>query len=233
MGIGITIVTWGPTIVLMVVMLFGIAGKIRSTQSEIISAAETQQPQLASRDGDGRVPDAERATSESVERERVDGEPRSAYGVSDEPGGSGKPFNDPSQILKNLPGLLAVGIVFVLLFLVTMAWGFFYYPMALAVAGYTERFTSVINPLVGLDTIRRMGLDYFKAFGMVVVLQIVGLIVSLIVAIILLPFGVPLIGNLPAKFVNGGIAFYFNLVIACILGLALFKNAEKLGIETD
>ena len=44
---------------------------------------------------------------------------------------------------------------------------FFYYPMALAVAGYTQSFGSVVNPLVGLDTIRRMGSTCFKAFGMV------------------------------------------------------------------
>ena len=44
-------------------------------------------------------------------------------------------------------------------------------PYVLAVAGYTQSFSSVINPLVGLDTIRRMRGTYFKAFGMVLLVQ--------------------------------------------------------------
>jgi uncharacterized membrane protein len=105
--------------------------------------------------------------------------------------------------------------------------------MALAVAGYTESFGSVINPLVGLDTIRRMGGTYFKAFGMVLVIQMVGFVVAVIVAMITAPFALPFFGNLPATFIDGSLTFYFNLVIACILGLSLFKCADRLGISTE
>jgi hypothetical protein len=91
----------------------------------------------------------------------------------------------------------------------------------------------VINPLVGLDTIRRMRGTYFKAFGMVLLLQIVGLIASVIVAIVTSPFSLPWVGNLPAKFIDGSVTFYFNLVIACLLGLSLYKCADRLGIGVD
>jgi hypothetical protein len=128
---------------------------------------------------------------------------------------------------------LGAGILFVLLFLVALAWGIFYYPMALTVAGYTQSFGSVINPLVGLDTIRRMGANYFKAFGMVLLIQIASGIVGIIVAIITYPLALPFIGNLPGTFLEGSAAFYFNLVIACVLGLSLFKCADRLGIAVD
>jgi hypothetical protein len=34
-------------------------------------------------------------------------------------------------------------------------------------------------------------------------------------------------------FIDGSLTFYFNLVIACILGLSLFKCADRLGIAVD
>ena len=128
---------------------------------------------------------------------------------------------------------LGSGIIILSLFLLGLAWAIFYYPMALSVAGYTQSLGSVINPLVGLDTIRRMGATYFKAFGMVLSIQIVGLIIGILVAIVTAPFALPFIGNLPAKFIDGAITFYFNLVIACLLGLSLYKCADRLGIDVD
>jgi hypothetical protein len=41
----------------------------------------------------------------------------------------------------------------------------------------------------------------------------------------------PFVGNLPGKFVGGVFTFYTSLVIACVLGLALFKSADRFGIE--
>ncbi|MGB8507426.1 MAG: hypothetical protein WCD76_03395, partial [Pyrinomonadaceae bacterium] len=118
-----------------------------------------------------------------------------------------------------LLGLLAVG------------WAIFYYPMALAVAGYTEDFKSVINPLVGLDTIRHMGGTYARAFAMYLVVQTVATAIGIGVSLVTAPFNMPFIGNLPATFINGTITFYSSLVIACVLGLALFKSSDKLGMD--
>jgi len=74
---------------------------------------------------------------------------------------------------------------------------------------------------------------YFKAFGMVILIQLVSLVIGGIVAFILSPFALPFLGNLPANFINGAITFYFNLVIACLLGLSLYKCADRLGISVD
>jgi hypothetical protein len=40
-------------------------------------------------------------------------------------------------------------------------------------------------------------------------------------------------GNLVGNFISATFSFYFNLVIACILGLSLFKCADRLGISVD
>lgn len=135
--------------------------------------------------------------------------------------------------LFGLLSFVGLSAVVVILGLLAIAWAFFYYPMALLVAGYTEDMKAVINPLVGLDTIKRMGLIYWKAFGMYAVVAVVGFVTSTITNMILSPFNMPFVGNLPANFVNGTVTFYTSLVIAFILGLALYKRADELDIPTD
>jgi hypothetical protein len=141
--------------------------------------------------------------------------------------------SDPAATVRNLLPLLGAGVSIVILLLLFAGWGLFYYPMALTVAGYTQSFGSVINPLVGLDTIRRMGITYFKAFAMVIVVQIVAFAVGVVIAVITAPLALPFIGNIVATFISATISFYFNLVVACILGLSLFKSADRLGISVD
>jgi hypothetical protein len=150
--------------------------------------------------------------------------------LSQEAERSKKSQSDPLAELRFFLGFFQVPWFLLLLLLLSVVWGIFYGPMALAVAGYTEDFGSVINPVVGLDTIRRMGVTYFKAFCMVILIQAAGLVIAGIVAVILSPLDLPFFGNLPARFVDGSLTFYFNLVIACVLGLSLHKCADRLGI---
>ena len=94
-------------------------------------------------------------------------------------------------------------------------------------------FWSVVNPLVGLDTIRRMGWTYVKAFLMYGSVQVVSGVFGFISMLALSAFDMPIVGNVPARFVEGGFNFYASLVIAALLGLALYKSSDRLGIETD
>ena len=55
--------------------------------------------------------------------------------------------------------------------------------MALLVAGWTESLKSVLNPLVGLDTIRHMGPNYFKAFPMYLAVQFVAFVFTFAVGL--------------------------------------------------
>jgi hypothetical protein len=142
-------------------------------------------------------------------------------------------LNGLGSILMEPAQLLYTSLTIILLFLLAFVWAGFYYPMALAVAGYTGDFWATVNPLVGLDTIRRMGVVYVKAFLMYLCMLVLSVIVGGIIYMMTAPFNMPLVGNLPAKFLDGMVTFYINLVIAFILGLALYKCADKLDIPTD
>jgi hypothetical protein len=141
---------------------------------------------------------------------------RPGSGIAQEAEQSKKTLSDPNPGLTMLLGLIGSGML-----------------MALAVAGYTQSVGAVFNPTVGIDTIRRMGATYFKAFGMVLAVQVAVLVFSVVVSAITGPLALPFFGNVLAKFIDGTVAFYFNLVIACVLGLSLFKCADRLGIHVD
>jgi len=67
----------------------------------------------------------------------------------------------------------------------------------------------------------------------VVMVQIVSFVVGVVISVITSPFTLPFMGNLVGSFINATFTFYFNLVVACILGLSLFKCADRLGIAVD
>lgn len=120
-----------------------------------------------------------------------------------------------------IPWPLSFGVLGIL----AIIWAIFYYPMALLVAGFTQSFTAVINPLVGIDTIKRMGAVYVKVWLMYFGIQI-GTIILMVVAnmsgVVL-----PIVGSLVLK----PIEFFANMMIACLLGLAIFKCADRLGVH--
>lgn len=113
---------------------------------------------------------------------------------------------------------------------ITFLWGLFFFPAACAVAGYTRLFTATINPLVGLDTIKRLGFDYVKILLMGLVLLVVSVIVSGILAVLFGAFDLPRMGNLPATAIGAVFSFYVYVVFSCVLGFALYKSADKLGL---
>jgi len=219
LGIGITIVTMGPAILLVLMFIFGVVSNasVEPTSPPPLTAEEQQQ--ITQGSGAQNIEQLEETMQKNERVQALDTKAAEA-GDSD----------SPLAIFRWLWGAPLIILPFLL---IALAWAFFYYPMALTVAGYTEDFWSVVNPLVGLDTIRRMGLTYFKAFGMYLGVQAVGSFLSLVTYLILSPFDLPLVGNLPARFVNGSITFYTSLVIACLLGLALYKCADRLDITTD
>jgi hypothetical protein len=134
---------------------------------------------------------------------------------------------ETEAMLQSFLGLAAPLVVIgAILFL----WGLFYFPAACLIAGYTRSFSATINPVVGLDTIKRLGGTYVKILLMGLVLLIVSGVVGLIAAIVLSPFDLPRMGNLPAEAIGALVGFYLWVVFSCILGYALFKNSEKLDL---
>jgi hypothetical protein len=271
LGVGIVVVTYGPLIVLLLALIFGIvhrglpslagmpsaesgsgappggeAGSAPAAENggpldKFDEARRDASPKTAGDTGGGAItgkdlgtlldPNADPKKLEEANK-KLD-QLRPGHGISEEAKRSQDDENDPLALIKMLGGYVYMGIAFAGLGLLAWLWSVFYYPMALAVAGYTERFSAVVNPLVGLDTIRRMGAVYWKAFLMIICIQVAGFVLSVVALIILSPFTLPFVGNLPARFVDGALTFYSMLVIACILGYSLFKCADRLGIDTD
>ena len=231
LGVGITIVTWGPIIVLVIALLFGVI-QGPGLPGMIAQGAPVAQDVGPRPDDFDTLMDPNADPKKLEEANRRLNQTRPGAQIAQEAEQS-KKANEAGAAVRMLLPYLGAGLLLLTLFLIGLAWAFFYGPMALTVAGYTQSFGAVINPLVGIDTIRRMGSTYFKAFGMVLIVQIIAGIVSVIVAIITSPFNLPFVGNVPANFITGTTTFYFNLVIACLLGLSLYKCADRLGITVD
>ncbi|HEY0657482.1 MAG TPA: hypothetical protein VGD05_03365, partial [Pyrinomonadaceae bacterium] len=133
-----------------------------------------------------------------------------------------------AQMFRGVLNLAAPLVIFGFL---AFLWGLFYFPAACAVAGFTRSFTATINPFVGLDTIKRLGFDYAKILLMSLVMLIMTTVAGMVLSIVFSPFNIPQMGNLPAKVVGSIFTFYFSIVFSCVLGYALFKNADKLKLH--
>lgn len=132
------------------------------------------------------------------------------------------------QLIKNfLSGAAPVVVLSAIFFL----WGVFYFPAACAVAGYTRSFMATINPLVGMDIIKRLGGDYVKILLMGFVLVIMSGIVGTFLGMVFAPFDLPGFGNVPAKAIGALFGFYFSVVFSCVLGFALYKASDKLRLS--
>ncbi len=113
---------------------------------------------------------------------------------------------------------------------IALLWGLFFFPAACIVAGYTRSFFAAINPLVGLDTIKRLGAVYLKILVMGLVLLITSVIVGGVLRLILSSFDMPGVGNLPATAIAAWFTFYLWVVYSVILGFALYKGAGRLQL---
>jgi hypothetical protein len=131
-----------------------------------------------------------------------------------------------------LQGFLGLAAPLVVIGGIFFLWGVFYFPAACAVAGYTRSFTETINPLVGLDTIKRMGGTYVKLLLMGIALMLMSIFIGGVAAAVLSPFDLPGFGNLPAKAIGAIVGFYLWVVFSCVLGYAIYKKSDALEIKT-
>lgn len=141
------------------------------------------------------------------------------------------PESEREKFNRIAESLLRLSLFFTIPIFLAFLWGVFYFPAACAVAGYTRSFTAVLNPIIGLDTIKRLGFGYAKILAMFLLLGFFSLAVSYILGIVFSPFNLPQMGNLPAKAVGSFITFYFSIVFSVTLGYALYKNSERLNLS--
>jgi hypothetical protein len=141
------------------------------------------------------------------------------------------PETEEKEFAGMIAGFLKLAAPLVILGAIAFLWGAFYFPAACAVAGYTRSFAATINPLVGLDTIRRLGFDYVKIlfFGFIIVM--VSGFISLILGVVFFAFNMPGLGNLPAKAIGSLFGFFLWIVFSCLLGFAIFKASDRLQIR--
>lgn len=128
--------------------------------------------------------------------------------------------------------LLGYGLLFLLLGGICLLWGLFYFPAACAVAGYTQSFAATVNPAVGFDTIKRLGMDYVKILLMGLVIVVMSAIIGGVISLILSPFDMPGVGNVPARVVTSLFGFYFSIVFSCVLGFAMYKAGDRLKLPS-
>ncbi|MBX3290460.1 MAG: hypothetical protein KF855_14185 [Acidobacteria bacterium] len=129
-----------------------------------------------------------------------------------------------------LAGILKLAAPFVVISGIFFLWGVLFFPAACLVAGYTRSFFATLNPLVGLDTIRRLGGDYVKILFMGFLLSVGMVLVMMVMSIIFMPFDMPRVGNIPAMLAGSFIWFYVFIVFSCLLGYALFKARDRLNL---
>lgn len=132
--------------------------------------------------------------------------------------------------------------VFSLPALAALLWVIFYYPVALLVAGVTENFWAVINPVVGIHTVQKMGKATKPVFLYYLAICAIGLPPVAIMAMFVRPMMVsmfvgsgmlPLVNFVVLLLVSTIILFpviYTNVAIAYLLGRAIFKSPEPLGV---
>ena len=199
------------------------AARINQIKQQQTIAAENNQPEAMTAESVGKSHDAD---NEKIQKLLAEAQKNnSANDNDDEFDAPAAP--SPAAIFQSLTKF---ALPFALALLISLVWGIFYFPAACAVAGYTRSFAAVMNLSVGFDTIKRLGADYFKILAMVILLMFIAGTFLGFTQIMLKPFDVPMMGNIPVKIISGVLTFYISIVFACILGFALYKNSDKLEL---
>jgi hypothetical protein len=147
-------------------------------------------------------------------------QPGSIVGGTEEPRTSGIGMVKAQALIKR-------AILLFILLALTMLWGIFYFPAACAVAGYTRSFLATINPSVGINTIKTLGIDYVKILVFFILIGIASAFISGFFWIMLSSFNLIGAANIPATAITSWFTFYFTIVFSCTLGHALYKNSDK------
>lgn len=234
------IVSFGAFILVCIIMVFMIADSIKSDKNNLeILNSRIQSIKLQAKErenyikqqtesADKQAQDANfgnnLAENDSQELEKLIDHSKQKQVIQTQ-----KPsFLDGNLTIYKL--ITSWGIPFALLIVITFLWGVFYFPMALIVASYTRKVSMTLNPLVGLDTIKRLGFDYIKILFFSFLLYFIGAVVSLILNFLFAPFSMSNYGNIPVLVIGGILAFYLSVVFSTLIGFALYKNLNSLPL---
>jgi hypothetical protein len=207
LGLAAMIISRGPMLVLLFVLgvssIFALMSASQGAAEPSYEATPMPEELKAYLESEGMTPE-----------EIADMQER--YGMADGDSGSGFSLDGP-------PSAGAVGSALMALVILPFAllWWLLYTPIALIAAAISQSFFATLNPVTGIDAIRRMGSIYWEAWLVYTGIAIVGGIGGAIVGM------VPLLGSFLAAFVQA----YVFLCIGCLLGFAVFKRAKELGVD--
>jgi hypothetical protein len=102
-----------------------------------------------------------------------------------------------------------------------LLWKLLYSPIALIAAAISRSFFATLNPVTGIDAIRRMGSIYWEALVVYTAIAFASFVTSSVLGL------VPFLGGFLAAFVQS----YAFLSFGCLLGFAVYKKAGELGVD--
>jgi hypothetical protein len=202
LGLGVLIVTWGPMLALMfLVPSITLLGREMSSGPPMTMAAvHAQEPPPA-----------------SAEPEAAPEEPEESPEAKEESGSTAAAHHDAEEAEASRAAAAgAAGAV--VLFVVLVIWKLVYTPVALMVAALSRSFFKILNPILGIDTIRRMGGIYWQA------LLIYTFFAGAQWGLGFVLDRIPIAGLIAKSFLDA----YAYLAVGCTLGLAVFKKSREL-----
>ena len=198
LGLAVLLISSGP-LLLVTFLGLGVAlfGAERAAVPSLPVAHAHSQPPPS--------PEAEEEPEEKAEEKGTDeGQPAAGREEREDRGPASTPVT------------VAGGLV---LFGIAVLWKLVYTPAALTVAALSRGFFKTLNPVVGLDTIHKMGGIYWQALAIYSFFAgaewLLGAALSFI----------PIAGGVVRSFVDA----YAYLAIGCTLGFAVFKRGRELG----
>ncbi len=136
-----------------------------------------------------------------------------------------------NDYLSEMPGnVMRLSLAFSIPIFLAFLWGIFYFPAACAVAGCTRSFTATLNPLIGFDTIKRLGFEYAKILGVSLILGVFAVVLNSVLGNLFAPLNLPQLGNLAVKAFDGLLYFYFFIVFSVVLSFVVYKNSRSLNL---
>ena len=142
-----------------------------------------------------------------------------------------EPQETANNNLSEMPeNVMRLSLIFSIPIFLAFLWGVFYFPAACAVAAYTRSFTATLNPLIGFDTIKRLGFDYAKILSVSLILGVFAIVLNSVLGTVFAPLDLPQIGNLAVKVFDGILYFYFSIVFSVVLGFVIYKNSRSLNL---
>lgn len=242
LSIAVSIVTLGPVVLLGMLTIWGWMGSVQSEREAALNAEVENAKEDPRKDPldlrelvEQKNPEAdERARRQLQELSRGQKITDDSVKLEEDEEKAPPSLADSMPVVQLILPFLAKALPILVVMFLGLAWAAFYYPMALAVAGFTQDFWSVLNPMVGLDTIKRMGGVYLKAFGMYIMIVFLEVALNFGAMFMMgIVLAIPLVGYFASGLIEGIIKFYVSLVLAFVLGMSLFKCADELHIQVS